>query len=215
MHTTARCRLHSNLHGPIVTVSSLIVLWIGIGACGSSSAGSSGVSPTPRVLIGRGTTWQVVAKDAANTITGIALDSHGHVYTAEVDDNRIAEFTLDGQLVRAWGAQGAGAGQLDGPAKLAIDKSGNVWVTEVNNNRVQEFSSSGTSLTRWAGGDASSAPGRFSFPVGIAIDPLGDFFVADALNFRIQKFSPAGAPIAQWSGLSPNGRSARAIRCRG
>jgi DNA-binding beta-propeller fold protein YncE len=194
-------------HRSIIAISSLIALAIGIVACGSSLATNSRVSPTPRVLIGRGTTWQIVARDAANGITGLALDGQGHVYASEVDSDRIAEFTLDGRLVRAWGAHGSGPGQLDGPAKLALDKTGNVWVTEVNNNRVQEFSPSGTPLMRWGGGDASSAPGRFNFPVGIAIDQRGEFFIADTYNHRIQKLTPAGAPIAQWKEQSPNGDS--------
>jgi DNA-binding beta-propeller fold protein YncE len=170
-------------------------------ACGSALAPSNpGQASNPAVLIGQGSRWQVVitAEPDPEGVTGLALDGHGHVYLSEYTNDRIAEYTLQGSLVRKWGTFGSGVGQLDGPAKLALDAIGNVYVTETGNNRIQKFSATGEPLAQWGGGQASAQPGKFNFPIGIAIDEHGIVYVADAANYRIQKLSPTGGFLAQW-----------------
>jgi len=105
---------------------------------------------------------------------GVATDpATGHVYVAEVVNNRVSEFTASGQFVEAFGwdvapegapgdtpedqlevctdvcqsgTAGAGAGQLNSPVGLAVGASGAIYLAETENLRVQKFSASGEFL---------------------------------------------------------------------
>ncbi len=102
---------------------------------------------------------------------GVVADpDDGHVYVADVLNDRVQEFTAWGEFVRAFGwdvapegapgdtpadgletctatcqagSSGAGAGQLHHPQGLALDSSGRLYVADVNNNRVQKFDPTG------------------------------------------------------------------------
>jgi tripartite motif-containing protein 71 len=153
--------------------------------------------------------WQLVltVKTAGINfgIPGIALDGHGNLYVAELDDNLIYKYSTSGKLLAQWGGPGAGPGQLGRPDKLAFDALGNLYVTEVSpisagteggNSRIQKFSPTGTPLAHW--GTYGSAPGQFNNPIGIAVDQLGEIYVAEEGGVRIQKLSATGQPITQW-----------------
>jgi len=178
-------------------VLTTAAVWLA--ACGGSGPAPPGrSSPTPRVLAGNGTTWQVVitAEDTP-FVTGLALDGYGHIYLAEYGPARIADYSLGGTFTRNWGTHGSAAGLHQySRTKVTPDGRGNLYVTEALYNRVEEFSAAGESLAVW--GSQGSDPGQFSNPVGIQIDGLGEVYVADADNSRVQKLSSSGKPIAQW-----------------
>ena len=83
---------------------------------------------------------------------GITIDSSGNIWVADVDNNRVEEFSATGtyelQVGCALGAcsSGAGNGQFWGPHELTADANGNVWVGDNGNYRVEEFSATGTYL---------------------------------------------------------------------
>lgn len=187
------------------TRNSMAVLALAIlciAACGPNApAAAQGTStPAAQFLSGNGTKWQQIIKDAkVSDITGVALDGRGDIYLAELSANRVAEYSINGKFIMAFGTHGSGPGQLSSPGKVAIDSQGNVYVTDIDNNRVQKFSATGQPLAQWGGLDASSDPGKFNFPIGMAVDSEGNVFVVDAYNYRIQKLSPQGLPLAQWS----------------
>ena len=108
---------------------------------------------------------------------GIAADPEsGHLYVADMSNNRIVEFTAWGEFVKAWGwgvkdgsselqtctvettcrsgLLGGGKGQLSSPQGVALDSAGNVYVVDRNNHRVQKFTSAGQFV--WmVGGDVN------------------------------------------------------------
>lgn len=137
---------------------------------------------------------------------GVAIDSAGHLFVADKNNNRVQEFGADGQFMRKWGRNGGdgsaglGSGEFNTPYSVAVDRSGQVYVADTGNNRIQAFSSNGGFLARFGhgGGDgvAGSGPGEFSGPYGVATDCRGGLYVSDEGNNRIQKFSDAGAPAA-------------------
>jgi hypothetical protein len=174
------------------------VTYVCLTGCGAASAPSNTARPTPTAHIGAATAWRVVIKAQSGEVTGLALDGQGHMYLAELFNDKIAEFSLDGTLVTQWGESGNAPGQLNQPAKVALDASGDVYVTEVGNDHIQKFSANGMPLAQWGG--TGTAPGKFMFPVGIVVDGRGNIYVADADNHRIQKLSPRGTPLAQWTG---------------
>ena len=105
-----------------------------------------------------------------NSPRGVAVnESTGHVYVADSNSQRVQEFDVLGNFVRAWGygvqtgtgvfeicnapgpcrggVGGAGAGQFTSPQKIAVDQdSGDVYVVSPNNRRVDKFDSSGNFL---------------------------------------------------------------------
>jgi sugar lactone lactonase YvrE len=91
----------------------------------------------------------------------------------------------------AFGATGAGNGQLNHPADVAIDPNGNIWVVDENNNRIEKFGWKGEYLASY--GSLGSGNGQFNHPTGIEADSAGNIWVADTGNNRIEKFSEAGA----------------------
>jgi len=112
---------------------------------------------------------------------GIATNpTTGHVYVADLGNQRISEFTAWGTFVKAWGwgvadgstaafqtctvtcfkgLNGNGAGQFSNPLGIAVDSSGNVYVAELTNHRVQKFNSSGNFLLMF-GGEVNKTTGE-------------------------------------------------------
>jgi DNA-binding beta-propeller fold protein YncE len=140
---------------------------------------------------------------------GIAVDSSGNVYVAEMGNHRIQKFTSNGNYITKWGSFAVdyppANGQFRGPADVAVDSSGNVYVADAMNSRIQKFSSNGTFITKW--GSFGSGNGQFDFPAGVAVDSSGNVYVADTDNSRIQKFSSNGTFITKWgSSGSGNGQ---------
>jgi streptogramin lyase len=127
---------------------------------------------------------------------GIAIDSSGNVYVADIDNNRIQKFDNNGTFITKWGSEGSGDGQFESPNAVAVDSSGNVYVADTYNYRIQEFDSNGTFITKW--GSAGEQDGQFNLPNGIAIDASGFVFVTDTNNHRVQKFDSNGKFITNW-----------------
>jgi DNA-binding beta-propeller fold protein YncE len=130
---------------------------------------------------------------------GVVTDAAGDVYVVEKRNNRVQEFTPDGQFLNAFGGLGKGSGQLNQPYTAAIDGAGNLYVTEVMNDRISQFGLDGSFRGMWGrnGGDGSegSAPGEFHDPYGIAVDCRGGVYVSDEENDRIQRFGDPAAPF--------------------
>ena len=105
---------------------------------------------------------------------GLAIGTSGHVYVADRDNNRMAEFTADGVFVRVFGkdvggsgsdvcttscqmgSQGGAAGQFSFPSGVAVSGSGDIYVADQYNGRVDVFSQSG-SFVRAFGKDVGGA----------------------------------------------------------
>ncbi len=108
-----------------------------------------------------------------NVSYGMASDPFtGHLFVADLGNQRIDEFTAWGEFVKAWGwgvadgngeletctvtclkgIEGSGKGQFKGPFSVAIDSSGNVYILDFNNERVQKFDSSGQFVLMFGGG---------------------------------------------------------------
>ncbi len=112
-----------------------------------------------------------------NAPIGIAVDSGGHLYVADRDNNRIQKFTSAGVFVTKWGSDGSGDGEFNQPAAVAVDAGDHVHVADLDNDRVQKFNNTGTFFETW--GVAGDRVGELRCPSGLAIDPAGNLFVAD------------------------------------
>jgi hypothetical protein len=117
---------------------------------------------------------------------GLAVDSSGNVYVAELFDDHIKKFDSDGNFLLEWDA-------CCGPFAVGIDQSDNVYVTF--QSQVKKFDSNGTFLLQW--GSSGDGNGEFDYARGVAFDASGNVYIADG-NDRIQKFDNSGAFIMKW-----------------
>ena len=146
------------------------------------------------------------AKSATlNQPYGLAVDSRGNLYIADLGNARIRKVTADGNIqtvagggILAQGGTAAGGSALDAqfmaPRNVAVDPDGTFYVSDFGANIVYSVSPAGN-LTILAGtgtagfsGDASSAIlAQLSSPAGIASDSNGSVYIADSANNCIRR----------------------------
>ena len=127
----------------------------------------------------------------------IAITSKGTLLVTDCGNDRIQEFTMDGECVSCVGSKGNGPLQFSNPAGIAINKTtGQVYVADYGNRRVQVLNDDLTYSHMF--GSRGSGQGQFQFPHGIAIDSQGIVYVADSGNHRIQQFTPEGKHLSSF-----------------
>lgn len=140
---------------------------------------------------------------------GIAVDSDGNVYVADVGNHRIQKFTSKGIFLDKWGERGNGEGQFINPHHIAVDSNNDIYVTEALiplspvplRTRIQKFTNTGDFIKQW--GEGGTADGKFRRPRGIIVESDDDILCVDSLNFRIQKFTSDGELIRRWGRYEP------------
>ena len=143
-----------------------------------------------------------------NTPLGVAADSAGNVYFADLYNQRIRMVdssgvitTIAGTGERGFGGDGGPAvdAQLNAPVGVATDGAGNLFIAERSNNRIRKVDSSGVITTiagtgeRGFGGDGGPAvDAQLNTPLGVAADNVGNLYIADERNQRIRKVDSSG-----------------------
>jgi hypothetical protein len=148
-----------------------------------------------------------------NGPTGVAVDSAGNLFIADMNNGRIRKVsslgiitTVTGHgscLYGSDGSQGysgdggpATSAQLQHPHGVAVDSAGNLFIADGNNYRIRKIDSSGiittvagngTSGYSGDGGPATSA--QLQYPIRVSIDSAGNLFIADG---HIRKVTPSG-----------------------
>jgi tripartite motif-containing protein 71 len=139
-----------------------------------------------------------------NGPVGIAIDSQGNIFVADVGNHRIQKLSSTGQPLTQWHTVGSGIGETTETGfDLALDASGNLYVSEPHptgpgTERIEKFSPTGQPLAHW--GTSGSGPGQFNKPFCLTLDSKGNVFVVDSGNNRVEEFSPTGKFMSQWKG---------------
>ena len=128
---------------------------------------------------------------------GVALDTHGNVYVADENNNKIRKITPEGMVsTLAGGAKGYSDGQgseakFDNPSRLTCDSEGNIYVTDFYNERIRKITPDGF-VSTLAGGEEGYAEGegaeaQFNALQGIVSNSETHIYVADMINHKIRK----------------------------
>ena len=155
----------------------------------NSSAFGRGVTYMPNSGSSSGSvSYNVGGISSATTLTGIALDASGNVWTT--GNNLVAEISSGGTAISP--SIGYRGGGLSVPQGIAIDGLGNAWVINQSLG-LSEFSSTGTALSPTTT-ILGAAPLGSSY--ALAIDSSGNIWVTNAGGTSsIVEFIGIAAPV--------------------
>jgi uncharacterized protein (TIGR03437 family) len=134
---------------------------------------------------------------------GLAVDSAGNLYIADLANNRIRKVsngvisTVAGNGTPGFSGDGglATAAQLDQPYAVAVDSAGNLYIADCWNHRIRKVSNgvistvAGNGTPGFSGDNGPATSAQLSDPAGVAVDSSGNLFIADMFSNRIRRVS--------------------------
>jgi YD repeat-containing protein len=132
---------------------------------------------------------------------GVADDSEGNVWVADLGSNRIEKFSSAGVFKASY----APDSMLEPAGIVFSPTNGDLYVTNRGRDRIDQLTTSG-SLVRSFGSEGAGL-GKLRYPNQVTVDSHGDVWVADTNNARVDEFSASGAYVGSVRGGS-NGEHA-------
>lgn len=157
-----------------------------------------------------------------NTPAGLAVDSKGNIYVADMGNNQIRVIAPDGMIDRfagrdsssSGGGFGGGSGDqtvprnavLYSPTALAMNAAGDLYFIESGTARIRRITADRV-LGNYAGtgkagaaGDGGLARSANLSPLGIGFDVRGNLLIADGANHRIRVVTESDSIIDTLAG---------------
>ena len=140
---------------------------------------------------------------------GLALDSAGNVYVADLGNQRVRRIGTDGIITTVAGT-GRKASSPDGaaptdtsllsPRNVAADTAGNLYIAEFEGHRVRKLTPggklstvAGTGVAGWSGDGGPASAAQINYPAGMAFDRAGALYFADSGNNAVRKVYADGS----------------------
>ena len=140
---------------------------------------------------------------------GLAVDSAGNVYVADLGNQRVRRIGPDGIITTVAGT-GRKASSPDGaaptdtsllsPRNVAADAAGNLYIAEFEGHRVRKLTPggklstvAGTGVAGWSGDGGPASAAQINYPAGMAFDRAGALYFADSGNNAVRKVYADGA----------------------
>ena len=147
-------------------------------------------------------------KAQLNLPYGVALDSAGNVYVADLGNERVRRIGTDGVIATVAGT-GRKASSPDGaapidtsllsPRNVAVDAAGNLYIAEFEGHRVRKLTPdgklatvAGTGVAGWSGDGYRATLAQINYPAGMAFDRAGALYFADSGNHVVRKLYADG-----------------------
>jgi Bacterial Ig domain/Fibronectin type III domain/NHL repeat len=134
--------------------------------------------------------------------SGIAVDSAGNVFFADMGNSRIRKISASGTITTVAGTGVAHFSGDGGPAVsaainhaegVAVDSKGNIYISDTGNSRIRMINAAGiintvagTGAAGFSGDGGPAISAKLNKPVGIALDSSGKLYIADCYNNRIR-----------------------------
>lgn len=129
---------------------------------------------------------QVAVATGLNTPQGVAVDSSGNVYIADLGNNRLVKETLSGGSYTQ-SVVVSGLVYADG---VAVDASGNLYIADSGQQGILKETLSGGAYTQ-------SVIGSGFYPNAVAIDNSGNLYATATANNRLWKETLVAGTYAQ------------------
>ena len=152
-----------------------------------------------------------------NQPQGVAVDTAGNLYIADLNNNRIRKVsngtfsTIAGNGAGGYSGDNgpATSAQLYEPYGVAADGAGNLYIADTLSNRIRKVSSgvittvAGNGAGGFGGDNGSAAGAELYWPQGVAVDSTGNLYIADTINNRIRLLTPGTLPAISHGGVVP------------
>jgi trimeric autotransporter adhesin len=160
-----------------------------------------------------------------NTPSGVAVDSAGNLYIADVGNQRIRIVSAGTGLITTIAGNGmsgfsgdngaATSAELNNPNGVTVDSAGNLYIADVGNQRIRIVSIGTGAITTIAGNGTSGFSGdngaatsaELNNPDGVTVDSAGNLYIADSANNVIRLVSAATGLITTIAGNGTSGFS--------
>ena len=115
-----------------------------------------------------------------NLVHDVALDSHGRLYVADRNNQRVQVFDQTGQFIAKWTDLGSPWGLY------YVGRENALYMCDGLNDRILKLNTDGQ--IQGVLGSHGKIPGKLDFPHNLAVDSTGAIYVAEIKNWRVQKF---------------------------
>lgn len=157
-------------------------------------------------------------------VQAIAMDIHGHMYVADIDENRIRKITgafggsistLIGNGTPGFSGDGSyvPAGQVDNPTAIAAGQNNILYIADANNNRIRMVNFDGklstivgTGVAGYSGDGNLAKNAQINKPSALAADASNNIYIADA-TYHIRKVNMLNGIITTIAGTGSAGTS--------
>jgi uncharacterized protein (TIGR03437 family) len=189
---------------------SATVLIAGVSVTVAQPAAGSTFGQTYRIYTVAGNGTQGFSGDSGsatgaqlNQPMGVAVDSSGNLYIADLHNARIRKVsngaitTMAGNGTPGFGGDTgpATSAQLNFPSGVVVDSAGSLYVADFYNNRIRRVSNgvittvAGNGTGGYGGDNGPATDAALSGPLAVAADSAGNLYIADDGNNRIRKVS--------------------------
>ena len=155
-----------------------------------------------------------------NTSGGVAADSVGNIYIADMYNQRIRRVDVATGIISTYGGNGimgfsgdggqATAAELTTPAYLCIDNNGNLYFPDETNFRIRKINAAGiistvagTGVGGSSGDGGQATAAQLHYTAGLRTDHIGNLFFSD--NNKVRKIDMATGIITTVAGTGFSG----------
>jgi uncharacterized repeat protein (TIGR01451 family) len=135
-----------------------------------------------------------------NFPSGVAVDSSGNLYIADVNNSRVRKVDTHGIITTVAGNGTSGYSgdsgaatnaELNGPAGVAVNGGGELLIADTQNARIRKVTTggiistvAGTGVQGYSGSNGLAASAQLLYPEAVTSDSFGNLYIGDETSLR-------------------------------